>query len=172
MITERLELSKGSDVSDAPIPEGVLQENPDVTVAQSATLKVSSIESIGNLSGTGSVEIEPMAQLNVSSINGFSGTVSGAGYVGFGDNADIDFGDATAPLVIFDHPFALGKNVTISTTTTQARHLIARASSFIGTDNLRTWTATVGNREYYFLLSSDGTELYLSIQSGSLLIFR
>ncbi len=172
MITERLELSKGSAVSDAPIPKGVLQENPDVTVAQGATLKVSSVESIGNLSGMGSVEIEPMAQLNVSSINGFSGSVSGSGYIGFGDDAVIDFGDATAPLVLFDHPFALGKNVTINTTATQARHLIARASSFIGTDNLRTWTATVGNREYYFLLSSDGKELYLSIQSGSLLIFR
>ena len=81
-------------------------------------------------------------------------------------------GDATAPLVLFDHPFALGKNVTISTTATQDRHLIAKASSFTGVDNLQTWTATVGNREYYFRISADGTELYLSIQSGSLLMFR
>lgn len=124
------------------------------------------------LSGDGAVALASFGRLNVSSIRGFDGTVTGDGVVGFGDDAVVDFGDATAPLVLFDHPFALGKNVTISTTATQDRHLIAKASSFTGVDNLQTWTATVGNREYYFRISADGTELYLTIQSGSLLMFR
>ena len=172
-IAEQLEASKGKATTSTTTPTGVLVGKPDVTIADGATLAVASVEEIGNLSGDGTVALAPYGRLNVSAIRGFDGTVTGDGVVGFGDNAVIDFGDATAPLVLFeDYPFALGTNVTISTTVTQSRHLIARAASFTDADNLQTWTATVGNREYYFFLSSDGKELYLSIQSGSLLIFR
>ena len=66
-----------------------------MTVAQGATLKVASVESIGNLSGAGAVEIASLARLNITGATGFEGTVSGEGIVGIADGATLDFGDGS-----------------------------------------------------------------------------
>ncbi len=39
-------------------------------------------------------------------------------------------------------------------------------------ENLSSWTATVADRPYSFVLSPDGTKLYLSMQSCSIVFFR
>ena len=170
MISEQLEASNGQTTTGAAVAAGVLAAQPDVSVAQGAKLKVASVESIGNLSGSGDVEIAPLARLNLTGASGFDGTVSGEGVVGIADGATLDFGDGTSPLFDIDVPLALGANVTVNTTATQGRLLLAEAPSFLGTENLSSWTATVGDRQYSFAISSDGTKLYLSIQSGTVLI--
>ena len=170
MISEQLEASKGQATTGTAVSAGVLAAQPDVSVAQGAKLTVASVESIGTLSGAGDVEIAPLARLNLTGTSGFSGTVSGEGVIGIADGATLDFGDGTSPLFDIDVPLALGANVTVSTTATQGRLLIAQATSFAGAENLASWTATVGDRKYSFVVSSDGKKLYLSIQSGTVLI--
>ena len=172
LVTEQLEASKGGAATDAAVPAGVLRDTPDVTVASGATLTVASTENIGGLSGEGTVEILPFGRLNVSGVGDFSGTVAGEGLVGIADGAVIEFGDGTSPLLSLNRPIALGANVTINTTVTQGLHLIAEASSFTGVENLASWTATVGSREYHLRISTDGTKLYFSIQSGTVLMFK
>ena len=173
MVADSLEASKGKTATDLAVPAGVLRDTPDVTVASDATLMVASTENIGKLSGSGAIEIMSFGRLNLFAAGGgFSGTVTGDGVIGVADDAVIDFGDGSVPFIDIDHPFALGSNVTVDTTLTQGRKCIAKAESFLDVANLETWTATIGQREYRFFLSSDGTELYLSIQSGSILIFR
>ena len=172
MIAEQFEESKGKAEAVSAVPAGVLRDMPDVTVADGAKLKVSSVENVGNLSGAGSVEIAALGRLNVSSTDGFSGAVTGNGAIGFADGATLDIGDGSAPLLNIDHPVALGANVNVSTTVRSGKHLIAHASSFVDAANLETWTATVpGNRAYRFVVSQDG-DLYLVIQSGLMLIIR
>ena len=169
-IAEQFEASKGQTTTGTAVATGVLTAQPDVTVAQGATLKVASVESIGNLSGAGAVEIASLARLNITGATGFEGTVSGEGIVGIADGATLDFGDGSQPLMELDCPIALGANVTVNTTAKQGRLLIAQATSFTGAENLASWTATVGDRKYSFVVSSDGKKLYLSIQSGTVLI--
>ena len=172
LIAEQLDASKGQATTGRTIPAGVLTARPGVTVAQGATLKVSSVENIGSLSGSGAVDVAQFGRLNVSAISSFNGTVSGAGKVGVADNAVIDFGDGSQPLITLDGPFTIGANVTVNTTATQGRFLFAEAESFTGAENLSSWTATVGNRPYGFIVSSDGTKIYLSMQSCTMLLFR
>ena len=171
-VAEQLEASKGKATTSTVTPSGVLRDTPDVTVASGATLFVASTENVGNLSGAGTVAISPLGRLNVSSVNGFAGTVTGDGLVGVADNAVVEFGDGSSPLLVLDRPLALGANVTVKTTARMGKRLIARATSFVGAENLATWTATTGGREYRFAVSTDGTELYLLLQSGMMLILQ
>ena len=172
MIAEQLELSKGKPTTDAPVPAGVLGDTPAVTVASGATLSVASVESIGNLSGAGTVTIAAGARLNLAGTRGFSGTVTGNGVVGIVDNAVLDFGDGSAPLIDINRPLALGANVTIRTTAASDRFRLASATSFLGAENLATWTvAGIGNHPYNFIVTQDG-HLDLSLISSSIIIFR
>ena len=142
-----------------------------MTVASGATLSVASTENIGKLFGSGTVEIKSLGRLNLSAAGGdFSGTVTGEGLIGIADDAVIEFGDGTSPLLRIDRPIALGANVTINTTATQGRLLLAEAESFIGVENLATWTATIDNKPYKVVVTPDGTKLNLTIQSGTILI--
>ena len=172
MATEQLEASKGKATTSTATPAGVLRDTPDVTVASGATLVVASTEAIGNLSGAGSVEIKSFGRLNVSSVNGFSGTVTGDGLIGIADGATLEFGDGSSPLLEINRPLALGANVTVNTTATNGRFLLALAPSFIDADNLASWTATVGNRKYLFAVSTNGTELYLLMTNGTVIIVQ
>ena len=151
----------------------VLPDGTAVTVDAGATLAVDGgVHGISSLSGAGSVTLAPYARLNLSAPGGFTGTVTGEGVVGIADNAVVEFGDGSAPLIDIDHPFTLGANVTVNTTATQGRNLIVRAPSFTGVENLETWAAEVGNRTYSFVVSRDGTELSLSMISPTILLLR
>ncbi len=173
MIAEQLEASKGRATTGKAIPDGVLSAHPDVTVAAGATLRVESAETIGNLSGEGSVEIAPLARLDIASALDFAGAVSGDGLLGIADGAVLDIGDGSAPLFVCDGPVALGANVTVRTTATQGRVTIATAHSFDGAENLESWTvAASGNRPGSVLLSADGKSLYLSLVSPTVIFFR
>ena len=173
MISERLEASKGKSETGTTVSSGVLAAHPDVTVASGATLRVESVETVANISGAGSVEIAPLARLNVASVDGFTGTVSGQGLVGIADGASVDFGDGTSPLLVLDRPLALGANVTVNCTAKSGRLLLARAASFADAANLATWTAVLpGGRESKFKIANNGTELYLSAATGFTLVIR
>ena len=173
MIAEQFEASKGHAATDAAVPVGVLGDTPGVTVAQGATLKVASVESIGNLSGAGAVDIAPFARLNLAGTRGFTGSVTGDGVVGIADNAVLDFGDGSAPLIDIDVPLALGANVTVRTTALNDRFRLASASMITGAENLATWTvADIGDRPYSFMITSDGKNLDLSLVSSMFIIFR
>ena len=163
--------SKGLPVTDAAFPVGVLEDAPAVTVASGATLNIASTENIGNLSGAGAVEIASGARLNLAGNRGFSGTLAGDGIVGIADNAVLDFGDGSTPLIAIDRPIVLGANVSVNTTATEGRLLIAQAPSFTGVENLASWTATINNWPSHFIVSFDGKKLYLSVQNASLLLF-
>jgi cephalosporin-C deacetylase-like acetyl esterase len=171
MRTEQLEASRGAAATSAPVPAGVLFGAPDVTVAQGATLDVASVENVGNLSGAGSVSIAANARLNVTSSGGFTGAISGDGYVGFADDVELEFGDGSSPLVVVDHPMALGANVAVNTTIRSGRRIIAHAASFVGAENLESWTATVNGRRCRFVVSG-GTDLYLVVNSGMAIILQ
>ena len=176
MIAEQFEASKGKATTGSVVPAGVFADQPDVTVASGATLKVASVETVGNLSGAGAVELLPFARLNVASSDGFSGTVTGAGALGFADGAALDIGDGSAPLLNVDAAVALGANVNVTTTARSGRLLIAHATSFVGAENLDSWTATTpGDRAYRFVVADaagGGKNLYLVIQSGLMIILR
>ena len=179
MITEQLEASKGKTTTGTAIPTGVLTAQPDVTVASGAKLKVASVETIGTLSGAGAIEIEPLARLNVSGVDGFSGTLSGEGLVGIADNAVVDFGDGSQLLLVLDRPLALGANVTVNCTAKGGKLPLAIAASFVDEGNLSTWTAALpGGRECKFSISDidyNGNArkvLTLDIPNGLFLIVR
>ncbi len=173
MISERFGASKGKSETGTTVSSGVLAAHPDVTVASGATLRVESVETVANISGAGSVEIAPLARLNVASVEGFTGTVSGQGLVGIADNAVLDFGDGTSPLLVLDRPLALGANVTVNAQVKSGRLLLARAASFADAANLATWTAALpGGREGKFKIANNGTELYLCASSPLMIIVR
>lgn len=173
MISEQFETSKGKSETGTTVSSGVLAAHPDVTVASGATLRVESVETVANISGAGSIEIAPLARLNVSSAAGFTGTVTGSGLVGVADGASVDFGDGTSPLLVLDRPLALGANVTVSCTAKSGKMLLARAASFADAANLETWTAILpGGREAKFKIAKNGSELYLDASSGFMLIIR
>ncbi len=173
MISEQLEASKGKAGTGTAVSSGVLAAHPDVTVASGATLRVESVETVANISGAGSIEIAPLARLNVSSADGFTGTVTGQGLVGIADGAVVDFGDGSSPLLVLDRPLALGANVTVGCTAKSGTMLLARAASFADAANLATWTAVLpGGREAKFKIANNGTELYLSASSGFMLVIR
>ena len=173
MVADSLEASKGKVTTDAAVPAGVLRDAPDVTVASGATLKVASTENVGNISGDGNIEIASMGRLNVSGVCNFSGTVTGKGLVGFADNAVLDFGDGSAPLLDVDHPIALGTNVKVDSTVRGGKYLIAKASSFIDVENLESWKALIpSTRAYKFVVAQTGKELYLVVQSGMAILVR
>ncbi len=172
MITEQLEASKGLASTTAAVPAGVLKDTPDVTVVSGAVLNIASTENIGNLSGAGTVTIAAGARLNVTGTRGFTGTVTGAGVVGIADNAVLDFGDGSTPLIDIDRPLALGTNVTIRTAAASDRFRLASATSFLGAENLATWTvAGIGDHPYNFIVTQDGN-LDLSLISSTIIIFR
>ena len=173
MIAEQLEASKGRATTGKTIPDGVLAAQPDVAVASGAKLRVESTETIGNLSGAGDVEIAPLARLNIASADGFAGAVSGDGLVGIADGATLEFGDGSSPLFDIDCTLALGANVTVDTTARAGRLLLAEAASFSGAENLESWTATTPSGVHaHFVLSPDGTKLYLSMPQGTVVFFR
>lgn len=176
MITEQLEASKGKSTTETAVPASVLTAQPDVTVAQGAKLKVASVETIGTLSGAGAIEIEPLARLNVSGVNGFSGSVTGEGLVGVADNTTVEFGDGSEPVLVLDRPLALGANVTVNSSARGGKLLLAHASEFVDVENLATWTAVLpGNRQYKFEIADStdgGKDLRLVIPSGLLIIVR
>ena len=173
MITEQLEASKGKTTTGTTISASVLTAQPDVTVASGARLKVASNETIGTLSGAGAVEIAPLASLTVNSpLSGFSGTATGEGTLAIAEGATLDIGDGSAPAFNVTCPIAIGENVTVRTTERAGKLLVARASSFVGVENLSSWT--FDGRSYSFVVV-DGTgckELYLKISTGLMLFVR
>ena len=179
LIAEQLEASKGQATTGTAVPTSVLTAQPDVTVAQGAKLKVASVETIGNLSGAGAIEIEPLARLNVSGVDGFTGAVTGDGLVGIADNTVVDFGDGSQPLLVLNRPLALGANVKVVSTARGGKLPLAIAASFVDEGNLSTWTAALpGGREYKFSISDidyNGNPrkvLTLDIPNGLFLIVR
>ena len=80
LIAEQLEASKGT-TGEADETSAVLTREPSVAVAAGAKLKVSSVEAISSLSGTGTVEVSSLAELTVEDIGGFSGRLEGYGKV-------------------------------------------------------------------------------------------
>lgn len=60
--------------------------------------------------------------------------------------------------------------MTVNTTGKAGNLLIARASSFVGAENLESWTAQLDGRNYRFVVSGNG--LYLRIESGLHIIVR
>ena len=80
LIAERLEAAKGT-TGEADETSAVLTREPPVAVAAGAKLKVSSVEAISSLSGTGTVEVSSLAELTVEDIGGFSGRLEGYGKV-------------------------------------------------------------------------------------------
>ncbi len=175
MIAELFEASKGKATTGSDIPAGVFVDQPDVTVASGATLKVASVETVGNLSGAGSVEIAPLGRLNVASSDGFAGAVTGNGAIGFADGAELDIGNGAASLLDIDYPVTLGSNVNVTANVRSGRFLIAHAPSFVGEENIDSWTATLPiDRSYRFVLANaaGGKSLYLVVDSGLILILR
>ena len=176
LIAEQLDASKGQATTGTAVPTSVLTAQPDVTVAQGAKLKVASVETIGSLSGAGAVEIAPLARLNVSGVNGFSGAVTGAGTLAIADNAVLEFGDGASPLLNVAGSLTLGEHVTVNSTARRGRLILAHASEFVDVENLATWTAVLpGNRQYKFEIADStdgGKDLRLVIPSGLLLLIR
>ena len=80
MIAERLEAGKGA-AGQTSCRESVLPAATDVTVADGATLRVASDESIDSLAGAGTVEISPLASLTVTDMRGFTGSLAGYGTI-------------------------------------------------------------------------------------------
>ncbi len=80
LIAEQLEASKGV-AGGASAPASTLLREPPVAVASGATLRVASAERFAALSGTGTVEVSPLASLTVGDMRGFSGSLTGHGTV-------------------------------------------------------------------------------------------
>ena len=78
IIAEKLEASKGlpTMVQDEIT---VLDSAAEVIVAEGATMKVAANEAFAALSGSGAVEVSPLASLTVENMRGFSGTLTGYG---------------------------------------------------------------------------------------------
>lgn len=151
----------------------VLPAGTDVVVDAGATLAVDGgVHFVSSLSGAGVVRLAHNARLNVMSTEGFTGTVAGEGRIGIADGAALDFGGGSSPVVDVDHPVELGANVTVRTTVRSGNFLVARASSFVGVENLEGWTATIGGPRYRFVLSADGTSIYLRIDTGFRVLIR
>ena len=123
--------------------------------------------------GDGNVDVAPNARLNLAGTRGFTGSVTGEGVVGIADNAVLDFGDGTVPLIVLDHPLELGTNVTVRTTGRNSRFRLASAPSFTGAENIESWTvADIGDRPYRFMVTKDGKNLDLSLIASLLVIIR
>ena len=58
----------------------------------------------------------------------------------------------------------------MNTTVVSGNFLLARASSFVGAENLESWTAQLDGCNYRFVVSGNG--LYLRIESGLHVIVR
>ena len=167
LIAERLEAAKGGVAASTA---SVLAANPDVTVADGAMLKVSSEESVSSLSGAGTVDVTPLGSLAVAKFDGFFGAVTGCGAFGIADNAAIEFGDGSTPVIDAAGTVALGANVTVNATFTEGKHDLIRAASFAGLKNLATWRAVLpGGREAILAVSRDGKSIVMKVQKGFVL---
>ena len=172
LIAEQMEAAKGpGGAADAAIT--VLPQEPSVDVAAGATLKVSSVETIASLSGAGTVDVATLGSLAVAKLDGFSGTVTGAGVLGIADDAVIEFGDGSNPVVDAAGTVSLGSNVTVNATFTYGRCDLLRATSFVGLENLATWrVALPGGRGGSLGLSKDGYSIVVKTPRGCAIFIR
>ena len=147
----------------------------DVSVAAGATLKVSSVDTIASLSGAGDVEIAPLGRLSVEKVADFTGSVAGAGALGIADNAVLEFGDGSSPVLVSEGTIALGANVTVNAVLGAGnRFTLATAASFTGIENLSTWKWSNNGvlKDARFKVSPDGKSLRLSRISGMVISFH
>ena len=172
LIAEQLEAVKGtSDAADAT--SAVLSREPSVDVAAGATLSVSSVEAISSLSGAGTVDVAALGSLAVAKLDGFSGTVTGTGVLGIADDAVIEFGDGSTPVVDAAGTVSLGSNVTVNATFADGRCDLLRAASFVGLENLATWRVVLpGGREASLGVSKDGYSIVVKTLRGCVIFIR
>lgn len=172
LVAEQMEAAKGtSDAADAT--SAVFSREPSVDVAAGATLKVSSEETIASLSGAGTVDVAALGSLAVAKLDGFSGTVTGTGVLGIADDAVIEFGDGSTPVVDAVGTVSLGSNVTVNATFTNGRCDLMRAASFVGLENLATWRVVLpGGREASLGLSKDGYSIVVKTPRGCAIFIR
>ena len=172
LIAEQMEAAKG----DAAVAtSATLPCSPDVSVAAGATLKVSSVDTIASLSGAGDVEIAPLGRLSVEKVADFTGSVAGAGALGIADNAVLEFGDGSSPVLVSEGTIALGANVTVNAVLGEGRQFtLATAASFTGIENLSTWKWSNNGvlKAARFKVSPDGKSLRLSRISGMVISFH
>ena len=142
LVAEQLDAAKGSlkTASDA-----ILTAVPDVMVLEGATLKVASDESIASLSGSGTVEIAPLASLMVANLNGFAGALSGIGTLAIAEGSILDFRDGSAPILSTAGTIAIGANVTVDFSGRPDFNVIFSAGGFTGIENLKSWRTTSNN---------------------------
>ena len=172
LIAEQMEAAKGGA---AVATNATLPRSPDVSVAAGATLKVSSVDTIASLSGAGDVEIAPLGCLSVAKVADFSGTVAGAGALGIADNAVLEFGDGSSPVLVSEGAIALGANVTVNAVFGDGNSFtLATAGFFTGIENLSTWKWSKNGvlTEVRFKVSSDGKSLTMSRVIGVTISIR
>ena len=78
LVTRRLAAGAGKSAQTTP---RVLPETAAVAIAAGGVLNVRSTESVALVSGTGTIDVSPLASLHVKSMAGFSGTITGHGTV-------------------------------------------------------------------------------------------
>ena len=172
LIAEQMEAAKGGATAAT---SATLLRSPDVSVAAGATLKVSSVESVASLSGAGDVEIAPLGRLSVARVADFTGAVGGVGALGIADNAVLEFGDGSSPVLVSEGTIALGANVTVNAVLGAGnRFTLATAASFTGIENLSTWKWSNNGvlKDARFKVSPDGKSLTMSRGAGTMIIVR
>ena len=172
LIAEQMEAAKGTGGA-ALAAITALPRVPSVDVAAGATLKVSSVETIASLSGAGTVDVAALGSLAVAKLVGFSGAVTGEGVLGIADNAVIEFGDGSSPVVDATGTVALGSNVTVNATFTDGNHELFRATSFVGLEHLATWRVALPvGRGASLGLSKDGQSIVVKAQRSFVIFIK
>lgn len=164
LIARRLSAGAGKSAPETP---AVLGSVASVSVADNAVLNVRSAETVSSIAGAGDVEISSLASLSVGRIAGFSGQVTGLGVLRLSDDAAIEFGDGSSPVIRSEGTVALGANVCIRSmpSLSPGNYALVEAGAFSGTENLSTWRLT-GGREAWFRISADGKRLSIKIPQG------
>ena len=133
------------------------------------------MESIASLSGAGDVEIAPLGRLSVARVADFAGAVAGAGALGIADNAVLEFGDGSSPVLVSEGTIALGADVTVNAVFGEGnRFTLATAASFAGIENLSTrkWSKNGVLNKVRFKVSPDGKILTMCRETGTTIIVR
>lgn len=112
LLAEQLEARKGV-AGGASAPASTLLSEPPVAVASGATLRVASEERIAALSGTGTVEVSPLASLTVGDMRGFSGSLTGYGTVTVEKGATLDMSRVTVADTLTVRAIVVGMRIII-----------------------------------------------------------
>ncbi|MBQ7188352.1 MAG: laminin G domain-containing protein [Kiritimatiellae bacterium] len=171
-IAERFAASCGESQISSP---KVLTAAPSVRVAADATLNVAApAEAAASLAGAGKVNLAPLASFTVAKVADWTGTLAGLGTLDIADNATLDFGDGSSPLLVAEGAITLGANVRVQTTASGGNYPLLRADSFSGMENLTRWTVVTptGVRTATFSQSSDGKSIQMVISQGTIITIR